>query len=64
MEYTVLLLFCKGVFEELGVVACWPGVKELFGLASWLAGLLPGDHSGQKGQPSCPFVQRINKQNF
>jgi len=36
-EYTVSILFYKGVCEELGVVACWPGVKELFGLASWLA---------------------------
>ena len=52
-----------------GVVACWPGVtvlwglarlagpgvKELLGLASWLAGLLPGDHNGQKRAAELPF---------
>ena len=33
LEYTVPILFCKGVFEVEGVVACWPGVTVLWGLA-------------------------------
>ena len=32
-DCTVPILFCKGVCEELGVVACWPGVTVLWGLA-------------------------------